>query len=880
MPISSVSKTFVAPDPVMETDLELLGKVNTYQQSKFDAGAAALQQEVDNWALMTQIAKPELRQYANAKLVNLVNGINSMGGVNLSDINNVNALKAQGYNIYGDQTIMDGIETTMKMKALQQDAKTKLSGKDGAKYDNTVASYLMKGYSDWANDGDVSNTRYDGPVELPMGNMNTINEKVRAYLKELKPDSDSAPSGDLQQSYGYFQFEGKWLKGDRIREAIDATTDENDALIFRAHGWSALGSDTDQQLQQKMGIVYDNAASAIKQQINDLQTRLNNTSDASMKLELQNLIAQQKQALANNDQEKNAFISKKSLSKQEREGIQESLYRNAWRSNVENSYAYRQQKTEYKANMPLIFHDRMQIQAQQWAKDYDLRVKEYELRKMKTEAEIDNMTAKNTFGNNPNLPWQQVTLNNENNQQESPEKMIDQFNTEYFQANYAYYSQLYNLLGAHDTKGRFENKNGQWTPKAEYAGHIDKEMQDLMTKMDNYSNLSEGERAELNKLLPTDPAELQALFTFKSKVNSLKAFSKIAHDKETEVINTAIAQGKLDFDWRGIKVRVNDGRTIKDMPIEDVLALGTITSPTGDKIGVYGDDVQITAIPGVKYPQGFPSIVPNDLTGVKAWGVSGGTGGAAAYERQATPEDYRISKLKDLKKYVSGLRDDLSRTYKKAGGQVFNSYSVPIPFNTLSKGNQEVIQKQLAGVVDASADIESINPIDGRIEYDFNSNKPVYKVRVQYKKGSKLQPVQEIDVSNLVVNGGGGFGIQSAFPTSNIAHAWGLTLAKDGSTPFTQSDNYSNSLRTTRDNYPFQVSTIPNSLNGTVGTKVKIALPVGGGKTVEVNVKNFETGSMLFPPDVDMIQRYLDVVLGTPEKKAQFYKLHGLQQPK
>ena len=67
MPISSVSKTFVAPDPVMETDLELLGKVDTYQQSKFDAGAAALQQEVDNWALMTQIAKPELRQYANAQ---------------------------------------------------------------------------------------------------------------------------------------------------------------------------------------------------------------------------------------------------------------------------------------------------------------------------------------------------------------------------------------------------------------------------------------------------------------------------------------------------------------------------------------------------------------------------------------------------------------------------------------------------------------------------------------------------------------------------------------------------------------------------------------------------------------------------------------------
>src|SRR5690606_31793409 len=111
--------------------------------------------------------------------VNLVNGINNLGGVNLSDVNNVNAMKALGYNIYGDQVIMDGIGTTMKMKQFQADASKKLSGKDGAKYDNTVSDYLMKGYQQWATDGDINNTRYDGPTELPMGNMNTINEKVQ-----------------------------------------------------------------------------------------------------------------------------------------------------------------------------------------------------------------------------------------------------------------------------------------------------------------------------------------------------------------------------------------------------------------------------------------------------------------------------------------------------------------------------------------------------------------------------------------------------------------------------------------------------------------------------------------------------------------------------
>jgi len=870
MPISSVSRVFVAPDPVMETDLELLGKVNTYQQAKFDAGASALQQEVNNWAAMTQIAKPELRQYANAKLVNLVNGINNLGGVNLSDINNVNSLKAQGYNIYGDQVIMDGIGTTMKMKALQNDARTKLSGKDGGKYDSAVSNYLMKGYNEWATDGDINNTRYDGPTELPQGNMNMINEKVQKYLKALTPDSDAAPQGELAKSYGYFQFEGKWLKGDRIREAIDAVTDENDSLVFRAHGWSALRGDTDQILQTKIGLTYDATANAIKENINQLNTQLNNTSDAATKMQIQNLIGQQTQALSTNAKEKASITSQRALTQGQREGIQESLYRSAWRNNVQNSFGFQQRKTEYKANMPLIFHDRMEIQAQQWAKDYDLRVKEYELRKNKAEFEMGK-DGVNSFTYNPNLPFTQQTLTGTNNQMESPVKMIDQFNTEYFQANYAYYRQLYNLVGAHDTKGRFENKNGEWIPKPAYVGQIDKEVGDMVAKMDNYANLSTAERDELNKLLPTDPTELQGLFQFKGRLTSLKAFSKIAQDKETDIINSAIAHGKVGFDWRNLMVRVTDGNTVKDMPVQDAISLGAVDTPGGRR-GVFSDEAKISAVPGVKYPEGF------DIAGRA--GLSELVDVGFGYiPRDASDSD--IYTMKTLRKYVNGKRDDAEKIYIKEGGAVFNNFSVPLPIAGLTKFQKEVVQKQLTGFVETD-DAESINPLEGQVQYNFSSNKPSYQVKVEYKKGGKQQAPVWVDITQTVTDNlnNNSFGIHSAFPKSDLSHVWGLTLSKDGSTPFSQKDNYKDAIRTTLDNYPFQVSTVKNMVNGSQGTRVKVALPIGGGKTIEVNVKNFETGTMLFPPDVEMVQRYLDVVLGTPEKKAMFYKLHGLEQPK
>lgn len=558
------------------------------------------------------------------------------------------------------------------------------------------------------------------------------------------------------------------------------------------------------------------------------------------------------------------------LNEAQREGIQESLYRGAWRNNVQNSFAFQQNKTEFKANMPLIFHDRMEIQAQQWAKDYDLRVKEYDLRKLKTEFEMGQIGV-NSFSYNPNLPFTQQVLTNDQNQMQSPVKMIDQFNTEYFQANYAYYRQLYNLVGANDTKGRFESKNGEWIPKQAFAAQIDKEVGDMVGKMDNYANLSTAERDELNKLLPTDPTELQGLFQFKTRLTSLKAFSKIAQDKETEIINAGIAHGKLDFDWRGIMVRVTDGDTIKDMPVQDAVALSSQDTP-GGKRGVFGDDVKITAIPGFNYPEGFDIARRAGLSEVVG-------GGAIAKLREDSDSD--VYSIKSLRKYVTDKRDDAEKIYQKVGGSVFNSYSVPLPVSGLTKFQKEVVQKQLAGFVDTD-DAESVNPLEGQVQYNFNANKPSYQVKVEYKKKGKQQDPAWIDITQTVTDNlnNSSFGIHSAFPKSDLSHVWGLTLGKDGATPFSKSDNYKDAIRTTLDNYPFQVSTVKNMVNGSMGTRVKVALPVGEGKTVEVNVKNFETGTMLFPPDTEMVQRYLDVVLGTPEKKAAFYKLHGLEQPK
>jgi hypothetical protein len=850
MPISSVSKVYDAPDPIMETDLELLAKVNTYEQSKFDAGAQALQQEVNNWALMSNIAKPELREYANQKLNKLVSGIDNMGGVNLGDINNVNSLKSLGYNIYADKRITDGVATTQKMKQLQAASQTKLSGKDAGKYDSAVADYLMKGYSDWASDGDPNNARYDGPTDLPEGNMNTINKKVQDYLKELKPDSDSTPSGDLQKSYGYFQVDGKWLKGNRIDEAISAVTDENDALVFRSHGWKALGGDSDHGLVSKLGVVYDNTSASIKGQINYLQGELNQTTDGGRRLELTNLISQQKQALATNDKEKAQWFSKQTLSPQERDGIQESLYHNAWKANVTNSYAYNQQKTELKTNMPLIFHDRMDIQAKQWAADYNIKLATLDLQQQTLDLKAQELGLKytNTLGG-LNVPLTQEATNNANNQEKSPASFMDNINSKYFGLNTGYYQYLYNVMGANDSNGRFENVGGVWKPKQQYQAQIQNEINALTTKLDNYSTLTDDEKKNLN--LPIGEDELKDLFNVRHQINTYGAYQQMAHDKEDEIMHNALANGTIEKDWRTVPVTVGG----KTSTAEEVLALYNS--------GVYTDATPIEAINGKAITTGKGgSLVSYAKTAIKEMAT------AMGIPTSSVSDNFT---MKSLKEVADKSREKAKKSYEQVGGKMFNSYSVPLPFTSIAKPTQEIIQKQLADKV-GEDDPKNINPIKGYIQMNFETGKPEYKVEVKSGTGKKVKS-STIDVTDMIQTPGG---IGMYFPKSDVSLIWGLSLSNNGSTPFSQKDNYKNALRTSEGNYPYQISAMPNALNGTTGLKVKVALPVGDGTTVEVNVKNMQNGSFVFPSSLEAVQQYLNDWMSTPELKERFYKEHGL----
>lgn len=871
MPISSASTRIIDnPDPILENDLELLAKVNTYQQAKFDAGAQATQQEINNWSLMTNIAKPELKEYANRKLNDLVSKINNLGGVNLGDINEVNNIKAMGYNIHGDKLITDGLLTTKRMQALTADAAAKLSGKDGDKYDPIVQDYLLKGYQQWATDGDPTNSKYDGPTTLPQGNMQTINKKVSDYLKALKPDAQALPQGvadkDGNASLQYIQFEGKWLNKSRVQEAISAVTDANDQLVFRAHGVQSMANMPDEQLINRIATTYDASAANIQRQINEVTAEINQSgSDTGKKIRLENTRTELLAALGRNNDERANIVSKTSLSEGEREGIQQSLYTQAWQNNVVNANSYRQETNVLKMNPAVAFKVTEDRKAQEFAANQEYRSALLNLRQQELALKTRIAEAKAAAaGGGTGLSADGIPLtvlpntDAESNDLVSPAKLIEKADDDYTNASTAYYGSLYNAMGANDTSGRFENRDGQWYPKPEFKDQIDSEVSLLDQKLGKWAMLTDAERKELN--VPQSPEELEHTFAIRREMNTAGAFRQIAKEAEDEIFLTANNEKGVNTDFRNEEVTViseskdASGKTIRTastMTANEAVALAR-RNPDSKNMKVEFAGGQRPE--SLRNARGFWSNTTNQL-------------------------DYRAGNytLGDLTEEVVELKDGMEKAYQK-GGRRFNSYSVPLPFEKLPKQTQEIMRKQISQKADfGTAKYESINPISGEVRINSATGQPKMLLNVEYSTGSKAQRMLIDVTADVLANPNSGYGIY--FPKSDISRNYMLTLSKNGTTPFNASQGYVNALRTDVGDYPFQIARISSPVGGVEGVKVKVALPIGGGRTVEVAVKDLrpgKNGTTSFPADLDVVRQYLNGWFKDPVLKERFYREHNV----
>lgn len=153
MAISYKSTVHKPLDYTQPVDLNLLGKVLQFEQQQFDIGVRGVQSTIDSIAAL-DVVKGVDRQYLNAKLSNLVNTINNIGGVDYSDPNVQNQISGMSSQIYGDDKVINAVANTKKFRYVQNYYKD-LKEKKPKEWNQANEWYDMNKFSTWLNDGQV-----------------------------------------------------------------------------------------------------------------------------------------------------------------------------------------------------------------------------------------------------------------------------------------------------------------------------------------------------------------------------------------------------------------------------------------------------------------------------------------------------------------------------------------------------------------------------------------------------------------------------------------------------------------------------------------------------------------------------------------------------
>jgi hypothetical protein len=247
MAVSYKSQVFRNSPYVLPVDLNLLEKVGTIKQKQFEAGAERIQNEIDQFGLL-DVMKDQDKEYLNTKIGNIVDNINNLGGVDLSDIGVVKQIQGLGSNIYSDNNIMNAVSSTKGVRNLMSSYQAfKTNPKLTKQYSEVNEAYDMRKVGDWLNDGQTGST-YHGPSTatpyVPYRDNHIKNfEKIKADLNV-----------ELQDNGLYYsKTTNEFIRPERIMSmAADLLTPEERSQMKR-DSWYLYNVQSPQTPEQMVG---------------------------------------------------------------------------------------------------------------------------------------------------------------------------------------------------------------------------------------------------------------------------------------------------------------------------------------------------------------------------------------------------------------------------------------------------------------------------------------------------------------------------------------------------------------------------------------------------------------------------------------------------
>ena len=200
MAVSYLSQDFKPTPYELPISLDLMGQVLQYKDNLFKQNASKVQSQIDAFGSL-DVMRGVDKEYLNKKINNLVNNVNSLGGVDLSDNNTLNKIESMGSDIYNDNNVMNAISSTHAIRTLQSNIdKIKTNPKMKGMYSPANEEWDMKPIQDYLTSSQLGDSFKGSTSPTPYTN---VDKTIAETLKQKKANLVETYNGN-----GYYTLKG------------------------------------------------------------------------------------------------------------------------------------------------------------------------------------------------------------------------------------------------------------------------------------------------------------------------------------------------------------------------------------------------------------------------------------------------------------------------------------------------------------------------------------------------------------------------------------------------------------------------------------------------------------------------------------------------
>lgn len=374
--------------PVYSPDFNFINAALSFKQNNLNANRAKLQNLYDQFSAL-KVARDVDQNYIEDRLQQVRDVTNKYASMDLSDPNFASSLMGNMSQVL-DDNVKTAILSTKKMQAEDAEWADKRKNKPDL-YSQTNHQYALNVLSDrqrYLTSKEVGDT-YKGGADFF-----EFRDTTKKFMDNL-PNMEKYLGAKFFQTgpqEGYFRTIDtyEYIDENRLRQATSALFDEKDNMQMQVNAWAKYGNLPDDQLRSTFTNYMAPRLDDAKGRLSSLETMYSRSTNAEEKTKLQGEIDAAKQTVSNLESTTYDEIVKAGGQR----SVYTSIYKDEYLNGLVSPYA-----------APRLI-DRKVDEVQKANIEFGLKVKDFELRRLKVEADIAK-AEKTATGNAPVLGTEQ-----------------------------------------------------------------------------------------------------------------------------------------------------------------------------------------------------------------------------------------------------------------------------------------------------------------------------------------------------------------------------------------------------------------------------------------------------------------------------------------